>query len=226
MRPEFWSDEIVAAMPDGARLFYIGLWNVADDAGWLEWRPSRIGALLYPYETAKRRETNIAAWSLRLVGKGRLVLHECGAHALIPTLPKHQRIAGKQSFVVRDAHAAEGDEEPVMPPLKAQILARDGYSCRYCGTDVTPRTMVLEHIEPRGSSDPDNLVVACRRCNWRKGSKALADSGLTLLSVPVAPKRYQSLSDSPVYVEERRVEERNGTHEFKERMTAAGAKPL
>ena len=103
VRPEFWSDEVVAALPDGARLFYIGLWNVADDAGWLEWRPTRIGALLYPYESAKRREVNIAAWALRLTDKGRLVIHDCGC-AVIPTLPKHQRVAGKQSFTVRDLH--------------------------------------------------------------------------------------------------------------------------
>lgn len=103
VRPEFWSDEIVAALPDGARLFYIGLWNVADDAGWLEWRPSRIGALLYPYESARRRESNITAWALRLTDKARLVIHECGC-AVIPTLPKHQRISGTQSFTIRDLH--------------------------------------------------------------------------------------------------------------------------
>ena len=150
MRPEYWSDEIVAAMTDGARLFYIGLWNVADDAGWLEWRPSRIGALLYPYESAKRRETSIANWTAQLVERGRLVIEECGC-AVIPTLPKHQRIAGKQSFTVRDSHRAK-------------------------------------HL--------------------------------------VAPNGYQPPTDSPVYVEERNVEERRGTRDFKERMTANGAKAL
>lgn len=146
MRPEFWSDEIVAAMPDGARLFYIGLWNVADDAGWLEWRPSRIGALLYPYESAKRRERDIETWADHLTSRGRLVIHDCGC-AVIPTLPRHQRVSGKQSFTVRDMHANKH----------------------------------------------------------------------RLLSDKQSP-----LSGSPV--EEGRGTEGNGTHEFKERMTAAGVK--
>lgn len=110
MRPEFFSDETLAGLPDAARLFYIGLWLVADDGGWMEWRPSRIGALLYPYESAKRREANIAAWSERLVDKGRLLIYDCGC-AAIPTLPRHQRISGKQSFAVREMH--RGKHEPL-----------------------------------------------------------------------------------------------------------------
>ncbi len=106
VRPEFWTDETLAALPDGARLFYIGLWNVADDAGWFEWRPARLGALLYPYRTAKRREADIAAWSELLVGDGRIRMEECGC-AWIPTLPRHQRMTGKQSFISRDAHLSK-----------------------------------------------------------------------------------------------------------------------
>lgn len=104
VRPEFWTDETMAALPPAVRLFYIGLWNVADDAGWMEWRPSRIGAVLFPYETPRRREREIAAWSEALSGVGRLVIHPCDC-AHIPTLTRHQRVAGKQSFVAFDAHS-------------------------------------------------------------------------------------------------------------------------
>jgi hypothetical protein len=103
VRPEFWTDEVMAALAPAVRLFYIGLWNIADDAGWMEWRVSRIGAVLFPYESSKRRERDIAAWSDRLVEAGRLVIHPCGC-AVIPTLSKHQRVTGKQSFTALDAH--------------------------------------------------------------------------------------------------------------------------
>jgi hypothetical protein len=103
VRPEFWSDETLAALPLGARLFYIGLWGVADDAGWMEWRPVRIGALLFPYETAKRRQRDIDTWTERLVISGRLVLYDCGC-AQIPTLSRHQRVTGKQNFTNQETH--------------------------------------------------------------------------------------------------------------------------
>ena len=103
MRPEFWSDETMAALAPAVRLFYIGLWNIADDAGWMEWRVPRIGAVLFPYEHVKRRSRDIEAWSLALVTAGRLVIHECGC-AQVPTLSRHQRVTGKQSFTALEAH--------------------------------------------------------------------------------------------------------------------------
>jgi hypothetical protein len=106
VRPEFWSDETLAVLPDGARLFYIGLWGMADDAGWMEWRPPRIGALLYPYRPSRKREADIIAWAGLLVADGRLRMHDCGC-ASIPTLPRHQRISGKQSFQYRDSHLSK-----------------------------------------------------------------------------------------------------------------------
>ena len=103
VRPEFWSDETLAALPDPVRLFYIGLWGVADDAGWLEWQPRRIGALLYPYRAAHRRESDITAWAAKLVTSGRMELLDCGC-AFIPTLRRHQRISGTRAVTYADRH--------------------------------------------------------------------------------------------------------------------------
>ena len=47
VKPAFWTDARIAALPAPARLFYIGLWMVADDAGWLRWDPSQIANELY-----------------------------------------------------------------------------------------------------------------------------------------------------------------------------------
>ena len=104
VRPEFWTDETMAGLPPAVRLFYIGLWNIADDAGWIEWREPRIGAVLFPYESSKRRHRDIRTWTDALVEAGRLVLYNCGC-AHVPTLSKHQRITGKQSFAVMEIHS-------------------------------------------------------------------------------------------------------------------------
>lgn len=103
VKPEFWSDPEMAALPYPVRLIYIGLWCVADDAGYIEWRPERIAHDLLGYESTKVRERHLTDWAAALVGSGHLEIFDCGC-ALIPTLSKHQRITGKQNFRYRDAH--------------------------------------------------------------------------------------------------------------------------
>lgn len=104
IRPEFFSDEVMAALPVSARLTYIGLWQLADDSGYLEWHPREIGAALYGFESAGRRNRHIEGDLERLLGAGRVQLLECGVHALIPTLPDHRVKGGNLSFNVRTRH--------------------------------------------------------------------------------------------------------------------------
>lgn len=51
--------------------------------------------------------------------------------------------------------------------IRARILARDGYRCRYCGGVA----QVVDHVLCRahgGSDDDGNLVACCKRCNEQK----------------------------------------------------------
>ena len=136
VRPEFWTDETMAALPPAVRLFYIGLWNVADDAGFMEWRPSRIGAVLFPYESSKRRERDIAGWADRLVDAGRLRRYDCGC-AEIPTLSKHQRVTGKLSYTAREAHVKH-------------LLLTDKHPS-LSGSPVTERNVTVGNVAPAGA---------------------------------------------------------------------------
>jgi hypothetical protein len=103
VRPEFFSDPVTSKLPIDARLTYIGLWCVADDAGWLEWNVPGIGAVLYPYESVLVRERRVAKVGEALIEAGRMVAHECGC-AFIPKLVEHQRIGGNKSYTIRDQH--------------------------------------------------------------------------------------------------------------------------
>jgi hypothetical protein len=103
VRPEFFSDPITSRLSPAIQLVYIGLWCIADDAGWLRWDVSHIAALLGPYVSVPVRERRVTAAGEALIAAGRLVLHECGC-AVIPTLVVHQRIGGNKSFTVRDLH--------------------------------------------------------------------------------------------------------------------------
>lgn len=44
-------------------------------------------------------------------------------------------------------------------------------SCYYCGMDLTPEAVTMDHILPLsrgGSSNKGNLATACKNCNNRK----------------------------------------------------------
>lgn len=68
------------------------------------------------------------------------------------------------------------------------LFLRDGFSCQYCGTkgDLT-----FDHVVPRargGITSWENVVAACSKCNLRKGSKMLRQSGLSLMRAPRRPQ--------------------------------------
>jgi len=113
VKPAFWTDARIAALPPAARLFYIGLWMEADDAGWLRWDPSQIANELYGYESRRRRERDVEAFLALLVEAERVIVHPCG-HVEIPKLTTHQHlsITSKQVRTILREHAECQDSPP------------------------------------------------------------------------------------------------------------------
>lgn len=61
------------------------------------------------------------------------------------------------------------------------VAERDGWACRYCGSSGP---LTIDHVVPRcqgGDDEPNNLVVACRACNCRKGGRTPEQAGMVLL---------------------------------------------
>ena len=48
------------------------------------------------------------------------------------------------------------------------IIERDGGRCKHCEKEVSGRNATLDHIDPNGPSEPENLQLLCRSCNSRK----------------------------------------------------------
>lgn len=107
VKPAFWSDVRIAGWPAPVRLFYVGLWMQADDAGWLRWDVPQIAFELYGFEPRTRRERNVTAWGEVLEAGGRIERHPCG-HAFIPRMKDHQRlsISTKQVRTFQKEHEA------------------------------------------------------------------------------------------------------------------------
>jgi 5-methylcytosine-specific restriction endonuclease McrA len=78
------------------------------------------------------------------------------------------------------------------------ILARDNFSCVYCGRNPTKHKAVLhvDHIIPKskgGKDEAGNLIAACERCNL---SKAAASTTTTSLFLAVAEERCKEIGIS------------------------------
>lgn len=74
-----------------------------------------------------------------------------------------------------------------VPVTRRGVFGRDGNRCQYCAGPAES----IDHVLPRsrgGQHTWDNVVACCRRCNVRKGSRLPAEAGLTLATVPAAPR--------------------------------------
>lgn len=147
VKPEYWRDELLAGLPDSVSRFYIGLWQEADDAGWLRWNVAEIGHDLYGYQPRVRRERWVRDRGEALAKVGRLHFHECG-HAFLPTLTKHQKFGGRPVHTVRDAHARDCARADADAPLgkvgKGNGKERGGTG----GNDSQPTDQLANVIGP------------------------------------------------------------------------------
>lgn len=56
---------------------------------------------------------------------------------------------------------------------KRKLVDRDGSFCCYCGRWLGPTERTFEHVRPLswgGTHALDNLKLACRECNQRRGN--------------------------------------------------------
>jgi hypothetical protein len=54
---------------------------------------------------------------------------------------------------------------------RLRIYWRDQFTCRYCERPMHPLSddLTLDHVDPAGGDEDDNLTTSCRSCNSSKG---------------------------------------------------------
>jgi 5-methylcytosine-specific restriction endonuclease McrA len=75
---------------------------------------------------------------------------------------------------------------------RRNIFARDQNKCQYCGKRFPTSELSLDHIIPRsvgGKATWDNIVCACTGCNVKKGGRTPKQAHMTLIKLPIKPKR-------------------------------------
>ena len=73
---------------------------------------------------------------------------------------------------------------------RRNIYVRDHFTCQYCGRKPPREDLTIDHVLPKsrgGRSEWENVVLACQRCNAKKGSMLLEHAPMQLIRVPKRP---------------------------------------
>ncbi len=94
-------------------------------------------------------------------------------------------------LVIRLVYYVRVPHRLLLPLTRRTILARDQYSCQYCGAQPPKGQLTLDHVVPRsrgGKHTWENVVAACIPCNQRKRDRRPEEAGLALVAQPEAPR--------------------------------------
>ena len=77
-----------------------------------------------------------------------------------------------------------------VPFSRANIYARDGYTCQYCSQQFPTQELTFDHVVPvsqGGRKDWENIVTCCVSCNRRKGGRTPEEARMRLIKPPRRP---------------------------------------
>jgi 5-methylcytosine-specific restriction endonuclease McrA len=104
---------------------------------------------------------------------------------------RSESLALDMPLVIRLVYYVRVPHRLLMPLTRRTVLARDQYTCQYCGAQPVKGQLTLDHVLPRcrgGKHAWNNVVTACIPCNQRKGDRTLQEARMRLLRRPTRPR--------------------------------------
>jgi hypothetical protein len=80
------------------------------------------------------------------------------------------------TFAAVKSSKAARQRDGVSPKRRWQVLARDSFTCTYCGRKPPDVALHVDHkvsVNDGGSDELDNLLTACDKCNLGKSDSSL-----------------------------------------------------
>jgi 5-methylcytosine-specific restriction endonuclease McrA len=191
IKPEFWTDSTMVQLPAEARLLFIGMWNFADDYGYIDDEPDRLALQVLPAD-----DVDVDMLLDLLIAAGRVERYRSreGMYFLyIPHFVDHQRVDHPAKPTYPDVATCTKASIPLA--VRRQVALKYGCkpgesaeaACYYCGEPGSiywPRTrkgqpsawvafsrLEIDHFVAEskgGPTESENLVLACRTCNRSK----------------------------------------------------------
>ena len=171
IKPEFWEDEKIGLLSHGARLLFIGCFNLADDEGLLRWNEMFLGASIFPYDDIKT--DSVKKWMSELEQQELVFPYLGGINhqklGWIVNFHKHQRIDKPQPSKFSPPSIQNHE-------VKAMYGKRDGMKCQICGGEIASdksgvcgsKKLSLDHIQFKsngGNDYPSNIRISHLGCN-------------------------------------------------------------
>lgn len=72
------------------------------------------------------------------------------------------------------------------------IYRRDNYQCQYCGIKPGSSELSVDHVHPRshgGQTTWENCVIACTKCNRKKGNRTMAQANMKFFNPKYKPHK-------------------------------------
>lgn len=73
---------------------------------------------------------------------------------------------------------------------RENVLARDCFSCQYCGASLDKKSLTLDHVIPEsrgGKTTWGNIVACCSSCNGKKDNRTPEEAEMPLIKRPGRP---------------------------------------
>jgi hypothetical protein len=106
LRPSLWIDASTGGLSAEAFRLYLGLATVADDAGYLLWRPDTLAAHFYRFLWPDEREATLKNAAIEILRAGLLEIYDCECIHL-PYLKRDLGVhGGNHTFTVEEYHRA------------------------------------------------------------------------------------------------------------------------
>lgn len=155
VKPDFWADEKLASVSRDARLFFIGLFNFADDEGRLRGSPLLLRSQVFPYDLDVDTESLLRV----LVEKSLIVRYEVAAesYVFVRNFSKHQKIDRPSPSVLPDP-PREVSTRPRRKLDEASLLEGKGREEEGSGKEG--------RAPPAAAAPPDSPFVIYVRENW------------------------------------------------------------
>jgi 5-methylcytosine-specific restriction endonuclease McrA len=80
---------------------------------------------------------------------------------------------------------------------RANIYARDGFTCQYCGQVGLTEDLTFDHVLPRsagGKTCWENIVTCCVPCNHRKANRTPEQARMHLRRRPIRPRHLPTVT--------------------------------
>ncbi len=96
---------------------------------------------------------------------------------------------------------------PISDKTKRAVRERARYLCEYCHSSerLSASRFTIDHVTPRslgGSDEPENLALACRRCNERRYNFVASIDPESQSTVPLFNPRLQEWDEHFTWVEQ------------------------